>query len=52
MTFRMGALAAMLAVAGLTAGCQTMDVGGMVGAGSKAVQAFSLSDQEDRFVLL
>ncbi|MFA5609685.1 MAG: M48 family metallopeptidase [Alcaligenes sp.] len=46
MTFRMGALAAMLAIAGLTAGCQTMDVGGLVGAGSKAVQAFSLSDQE------
>lgn len=46
MTFRMGALAAMLAVAGLTAGCQTMDVGGMVGAGGKAIQAFNLSDQE------
>ncbi len=46
MTFRMGALAAMLAIAGLTAGCQTMDVGGMVGAGSKAIQAFNLSDQE------
>ena len=50
-------LAAMLAVAGLTAGCQTMDVGGMVGAGSKAIQAFNLSDQEvialsDQLILL
>ncbi|MGG5144416.1 M48 family metallopeptidase [Alcaligenes faecalis] len=46
MMSRIGTLAAMLALAGLTAGCQTMDMGGMVGAGSKAVQAFSLSDQE------
>lgn len=46
MTFRMGALAAVLGVAGLTAGCKTMDVGGMMGAGNKALQAYNLSDQE------